>query len=288
MPNFSANQTGVQLSPCASGSAPARNFSSSASLPGFACRRTNNASFVMAFLRSANPARMSQLPARFRAECPSLPWRKQLLGIGEERGRTTGVPEDDRLVCAELPAPDEIDEPGHGAARVDGIEEDTLVAGHELDRLPLPLAQHGVAAAEVCVVCDQLPRRHGRLEADARGQPRGDFRDRGLELRASALDGDAGKLRLEAERLGAHAQPGLGPEGAAREYDPIDAEPQLIELALQFLQRSDEACRTDLIGRADRDEKGPVTFGLLRRHYVFGHLLKHALAGEDDPCAEKM
>ena len=31
-----------------------------------------------------------------------------------------------------------------------------------------------------------------------------------------------------------------------------------------------------------------MTFGLLRRHYVFGHLLKHALAGEDDPCAEKM
>src|SRR5438093_325310 len=57
------------------------------------------------------------------------------------------MPEHDRLVRAELAAPDEIDEPRHGAPGVHRIEDDPFVAGRELDRLALRLPQHRVAAA---------------------------------------------------------------------------------------------------------------------------------------------
>src|SRR5205085_4614457 len=116
---------------------------------------------------------------------------EELLGIGEERGRPASVPEDDRFARAELPAPDQIDEPRHGPPGIDGIEEDAFVAGHELDRLALRLAQHRVTAAEVRVVADDLARRHGRLKTDAGGKARGDSRDRSPQLLAFGLDRDA-------------------------------------------------------------------------------------------------
>jgi hypothetical protein len=52
-------------------------------------------------------------------------------------------------------------------------------------------------------------------------------------------------------------------------------------------QCRDEARGADLVGCADRDEVGPVTFGGFRRHDVCAYLLEGALAGEDDPRAEQ-
>src|ERR1700722_19899047 len=46
-PRRSANQTGVLVSCCASGNADSRNLATSPSFPGFASRRTNNASLTM-------------------------------------------------------------------------------------------------------------------------------------------------------------------------------------------------------------------------------------------------
>src|SRR5438128_546800 len=111
-------------------------------------------------MRSRMPSRASQR-ASTRPVGPAPTMRtsvfmratlsEELFCIGEERRRPAGVPEDDRLVSAELAAPDQVDEPGHGAPGVHGIEEDALVAGNELDRFALRLAQHRVAAAEVRV-----------------------------------------------------------------------------------------------------------------------------------------
>src|SRR5207248_7643293 len=198
------------------------------------------------------------------------------------------MPEHDRLVRAELAAPDEIDEPRHGAPGVHRIEEDPFVAGRELDRLALRLPQHRVAAADVRVVRHHLSRWDGRLDADASGESGGDFRDRGLQLFPGAVDRNAGELCLETEGLGAYAKPGLGPERAAREDDAIDAEPERVELSLQLLEGSDESGSADLVGRANGNQIGPVTFGRLRRHDLSACLLEAVLAGEDDPRAEQL
>ena len=59
----------------------------------------------------------------------------EILGIGEERRRPTGVQKDNDLIFTDSFSLDVIDEAGHRLARVDRIKDDPFGLGHQFHRL---------------------------------------------------------------------------------------------------------------------------------------------------------
>jgi hypothetical protein len=55
--------------------------------------------------------------------------RRKGTTVGKQRGRASGMKEDDTLTLLEMSLPDEIDQPGHAFARVDGMAKNAFVFG---------------------------------------------------------------------------------------------------------------------------------------------------------------
>ena len=64
---------------------------------------------------------------------------------GEESGQPAGVEEHDPVLVGVGSVPDSLDEPGHGFGGVGVVEQQAVVAGGELRRVPAGWGRRGTA-----------------------------------------------------------------------------------------------------------------------------------------------
>ena len=122
------------------------------------------------------------------------------------------------LVCANLALADEADEPGHGFAGINRVEEDALVAGCQADRFPLGRGQNGIATPQktssMCTSPDSEARSRPRKAAV--GASRAD--DCLAQMATGLVHADAQHLPSVTTGFGADDQclPGCPPELVAK------------------------------------------------------------------------
>src|SRR5215470_14952562 len=155
------------------------------------------------------PARPRDRPAsRARhgrsAAPPSSPWESpiapdsrvlasssEVVGVGKQSRRATGMDEHDRLVLCEPALPDQADQARHRLAAIDRVEEDSLEPRQQCHRLDHAGIRHAVARRRIAA--PDLERVGGYLSAqpDLFGAIAGDRADFGQELVGLAVDVDA-------------------------------------------------------------------------------------------------
>ena len=114
------------------------------------------------------------------------------VGVAEEADGAAGVDEDDVLAGLEVPAADEVDQPRHALAGVDGVEQHALLLGDELHRVDHALGGDAVALADVVAVGDDVLGADGAGgEAEVVGGAGGEREDVGLLLLPRRADADA-------------------------------------------------------------------------------------------------
>jgi hypothetical protein len=102
----------------------------------------------------------------------------ELRGVGKEGGHATRVPEQHVLVGTNLSPADEVQQPDHGLARVDRVEQNALGARYQADHFSLGGGQYGVAGPLVAIVDMHILRTEAQvqMQTSSRGSKQGKHR----------------------------------------------------------------------------------------------------------------